>query len=145
MIENSWSSLAGEVCRRLNRTRIPSSVRPREEWEERIRAATGLSAKQADELIDCLRETKRRRGGIDEEWCREVLETVDFDAAEFARRVRSLGANIGFAGPDRGRGLPRFYCETPLLGTLVKGLCKDRSMPFEHFVTELRERFGLVL
>src|SRR5262249_627174 len=47
-------------------------------------------------------------------------------------------------GPDRGAGSPRFLCETPLLGTLVAGLCASRSVDFEEFVDLARERLGLV-
>jgi len=64
--------------------------------------------------------------------------------SEYARRVRSLGQNIGFAGPDRG-GKPRLFLDTPLLGVLVQGIVPGKSMEFEEFVTELANRFGIVV
>ncbi len=145
MVTLSWDGLASEMTKRLNRVRVPSSTRPKDEWEERIRAVfSDLRKGVVDELIDWARDIPRRRGEIDEVWAREFLEEAGLDSGELGRRIRSLAANIGFAGPDRGRGLPRLYCETPLLGTLVRGLCGAGSMPFEEFVSRLRERFGLV-
>ena len=71
---------------------------------------------------------------------------VRFSKTEFARRVRSLGANIGFVGPDRGFGNPRLFLDTPLLGVLAQGVIGKRSsVDFRRFVTELSQRFGLVL
>ena len=55
-----------------------------------------------------------------------------------------MGRKIGFVGPDRGTGSPRFLCETPLLGTLVAGLCREASLEFKEFVDLARERLGLV-
>lgn len=80
-------------------------------------------------------------------WCREAVESkaVGFKQAELARRVRSLGTNIGLTGPDRGFGSPRLVVDTPLLGVLVRGIVGAGSMEFEQFVTTLTARFGLVL
>jgi hypothetical protein len=56
-----------------------------------------------------------------------------------------MGSKIGFAGPDRGNGTPRFVCETPLLGTFVWGILgPDRSMDFDSFLEALDVRFGIV-
>jgi hypothetical protein len=81
-------------------------------------------------------------------WVRHLMEskTIGFSRTEFTRRVRSLGANIGFVGPDRGFGNPRLFFDTPLLGVLTKGVIGARnSIDFRTFVTELAEKFGLVL
>lgn len=80
-------------------------------------------------------------------WCREALESkaIGFKKSELARRVRSLGGNIGLTGPDRGSGSPRLVLDTPLLGVLVRGVVGIGHMEFERFISELAERFGLVL
>ena len=71
---------------------------------------------------------------------------IAFSKAEFIRRIRVLGANIGFVGPDRGTGNPRLFFDTPLLAVIVKGVIgKKKSMDFRSFVTELAQKFGLVI
>src|SRR5690606_2619939 len=84
---------------------------------------------------------------FDTQWCSEVLasKVVAFKKSELARRFRSLGANIGFAGPDRGTGNPRLVLDTPILGVLVRGIVGIGTMEFDAFVSELKDRFGLVV
>jgi len=79
-------------------------------------------------------------------WCKEAMESdvSGFAKPELARRVRSLGANIGFAGPDRGLK-PRLTLDTPLLGVLVRGIVGDGTMELGEFVSVVAQRFGLVL
>jgi hypothetical protein len=106
-----------------------------------------LSARARDvqSIIDVL-EKRIESGPLSQTWCREVLESraVGFRRSEYARRVRSLGANIGLTGPDRGTGSPRLLVDTPLLGVLVRGIVGSGSMEFDDFVSEVAKRFGLV-
>ena len=83
---------------------------------------------------------------LSKDWCKEAVESkaIGFTSAEYARRVRNLSANIGFAGPDKGL-LPRLIVDTPLLGVLVKGIAGSNSMAYEDFITKLSDDFGLVL
>lgn len=148
LVDANWTKTVLDLHRRIARERAPSTMRPKEQWEYRLRSAligpTDRQVRQADQLIEFLGPAQVRQACPTEEWCREALERLGVDKHALGRRLRSLGANIGFAGPDRGRGLPRFYCETPLLGTLVRGVCGGQSMRFEAFSTALRERFGIV-
>ena len=79
-------------------------------------------------------------------WCKDAVESkiIGFPVSEYARRVRNLSSNIGFAGPDKGV-MPRLMIDTPLLGVLVKGIAGNKSLPFEDFITILSQDFGLVL
>ena len=85
--------------------------------------------------------------GTDDEFCETLVEhpSIKFTQAEMARRVRSLAANIGLAGPDRGTGNPRLVIDTPLLGVLVRGMLGRETMEFRSFIKELTDRFGLVI
>jgi hypothetical protein len=83
---------------------------------------------------------------LSQDWCMDALESdpVQLTRSELARRIRSLGANIGFAGPDRGLR-PRLTVDTPLLGVLVKGIVGEGAMEIGAFVSNVAKRFGLVL
>jgi hypothetical protein len=57
-----------------------------------------------------------------------------------------MGSKVGFVGPVRGFGKPRFILETPLLATIANVLVGDEaSLPFKAFVVRAREQLGLVL
>jgi hypothetical protein len=74
-----------------------------------------------------------------------LVESGPLSSGMASARVRTLSARIGFAGPDRGAGSPRFVVETPLLVTLVTGLCSGQSpLPFEQFLDLARRNLGLV-
>ncbi len=119
-----------------------------EKLRQKLRSALNdrrLAQRAVDAIMTVVESTFDGQG-LSEEWCKRTLESkaLGFKKAELARRVRSLGANIGFAGPDRGT-LPRLMVDTPLLGVLARGIVGSKSMAFEDFVTGLHEQFGLVL
>lgn len=74
-----------------------------------------------------------------------LFEELQYSQQEYSRRLRSLGANVGVAGPDGGSPNPRFYVDTPLLGVLVRGIVGDGDLELDEFVTQVYETFGLVL
>jgi hypothetical protein len=78
------------------------------------------------------------------DWC-DGFVARSHPEADLAPGVRTMGRKIGFVGPDRGAGIPRFGFETPLLGTLVQGLVPDEGMDYEDFVDTLRVRLGIVV
>jgi hypothetical protein len=79
----------------------------------------------------------------DAEWARKVIESV-YRTEVVTKGFRSMGVKVGFIGPDKGAGSPRFLCETPLLGTIVAGICPPNGIDFEGFVDLARERLGIV-
>lgn len=101
--------------------------------------------KEMDAVLD---EMKPILAGasLSKSWCKLAVDSreVGISKPELARRVRSMGANIGLAGPDRGLR-PRLIVDTPLLGVLVKGIVGTKSMEFSSFVSQLAQQFGLVL
>jgi len=144
VIDHAWSGLSAVIAQKITRARIPTGTPARSEYAERVRAVLGddVRENQAQAIVDALKPPGRKSWP---EWVDESLEdSLGFSRAEMTRRVRSLGANIGLAGPDAGRALPRFYCETPLLGTLVRGICGDSSMSLDEFVKQVRIKFGIV-
>jgi hypothetical protein len=85
------------------------------------------------------------QGAVDsDEWVRSILDT-GYGPAAITKGLRTMGRKVGLVAPDRGAGAPRFVIETPLLGTLVAGLCGEESMSYESFVDRMREQLGLVL
>jgi len=76
---------------------------------------------------------------------RDLLEKHGLTQRELSRRLRSLGANVGLAGPDRGVANPRFYIDTPLLGIIVHGIVGDGEIELDDFISCIYEVFGLVL
>jgi hypothetical protein len=106
----------------------------------------GTRQRDIDSVLSAL-ENRVTRGKLSVAWVREVFESkaVGFKKSELARRVRSLGANIGFTGPDRGTGSPRLILDTPILGVLVRGIVGVGTMEFDDFVSEVASRFGVVM
>jgi hypothetical protein len=69
-----------------------------------------------------------------------------YPAGHLERGFRSMGSKIGFAGPDRGGGSPRFVLETPVLAALVDvTLGETRATRFEDWVDLLYESFGIIV
>jgi hypothetical protein len=140
MVKNLFSVLSAAAS-------LPGADKD-EKLRQKLRTALNdrrLAQRAIDAIITTVEGTFDGQG-LTEEWCKRVLESkaLGLKKAELARRVRSLGANIGFAGPDRGT-LPRLMVDTPLLGVLARGIVGSGSMPFEEFITVLHEQFGLVL
>ena len=118
-----------------------------EKLRQQIRGllATTLGDRSLDGTMQAL-ETIVDGNELTLDWCKRSLESsvLGLSKGELAKRVRSLGANIGFAGPDRGL-MPRLMIDTPLLGVIARGIAGNDSMPFEDFVTRLSEQFGLIV
>lgn len=148
-ISQSWDSHARLLYRRLRMVRVPKRVPKSDRLRRRVHyrlsqllEGQGKQLEATAELLDPLVNGKE----LSEEWCREVLQaqSIGFTKTELARRVRSLGVNVGLAAPNRGL-LPRLVLDTPLLDVLVKGIAGRSTMPYGDFVTCLRDRFGIVV
>lgn len=148
-IGQSWDSHARQLYDRLKAIPLPQRTPKTDRLRRRVHAAISdqLSGQQkkitaAAELMDALVQGQE----LSRDWCREALQSdaIGFTKAELARRVRSLGVNVGFAAPNRGL-LPRVVLDTPLLDVLVKGIAGRSPMPYTTFVTRLREHFGIVV
>jgi hypothetical protein len=148
---NRWIAAShSATARQIHATLKETPVLPRTPRTDRLRqqVRTLLGEKLGERQLDATMAGLARiieGKELSEEWARRAIDsrTVGFSKSEYARRVRSLGANVGFAGPDRGR-MPRLMIDTPLLGVLAQGIVGRGSLPYEDFVTQLSERFGLV-
>jgi hypothetical protein len=150
-IASSWVETVSLAQQEIKSAKANSRSTPADRLRQKLKNAlsnrTHAKERDIEAVIEGLKSSIDRKQFSDT-WCREVSESksVDFRKQELARRVRSLGANVGLTGPDRGTGSPRLVIDTPLLGVLVKGmLAVGESMKFEQFVSELARRFGLVL
>ena len=111
----------------------------------------GTLRKDASKILSSFISVGRSGMGTTDihEQCENLVHAVYSAASErnsfgwVASGLRQMGRKIGLTGPERGRGEPRFVAETPLLGTLVAGICGRQSMPFERFVTRVRRELGL--
>lgn len=104
---------------------------------------TGTRAQNSASRITDAVTTSSRRFGT-KKWVSEVI-SASHPEDDLATGLRSMGRKVGFISPDRGMGFARFGLETPLLGTIVRGLVPSGGVEFESFVDSLRRRFGLVL
>lgn len=145
-IAASQSATARQIHAKLKETPVLPRTPKAERLRQQVRTLLGerLGERQLDATMTGLARIVESKE-LSEEWARRAVDsrTLGFSKSEYARRVRSLGANIGFAGPDRGR-MPRLMLDTPLLGVLAQGIVGRGSLPYEDFVTRLSERFGLV-
>jgi hypothetical protein len=148
-IGQSWDSHAHQLYERLKAIPLPQRTPKTDRLRRRVHAAISeqLSGQHkkltaAAELMDALVQGQE----LSKDWCRDALQSdaIGFTKTELARRVRSLGVNVGFAAPNRGL-LPRVVLDTPLLDVLVKGIAGRSPMPYATFVTRLREHFGIVV
>jgi hypothetical protein len=108
--------------------------------------ASGIAAARADAAVaeitsDPVLGSTGTPG--DKDWARKLTNEA-FPTSYVAKGIRSMGRKIGFIGPDRGTGVPRFLCETPLLGTLVAGLCPESGVSLDEFVDICRVQLGLI-
>lgn len=79
------------------------------------------------------------------EWVKRVMNT-GYPVELLSRGVRAMANKVGFVGPVRGTGQPRFVLETPLLATLARALVPaGESLAFEDFVRAMRTRLGLIV
>jgi hypothetical protein len=80
-----------------------------------------------------------------EDWVGRVM-TVCYPIEHLSRGVRAMANKVGFVGPVRGTGQPRFVLETPLLATLARALVPaGGSLAFEDFVRAMRTQLGLIV
>ncbi len=149
-IRVSWQAtaevLSDEISAAVPLPRATGADKLRQQINGLLRDRLGTRERDIESVLSSLkRQIDDHKFGPN--WCREALESkaIGFKKAELARRVRSLGGNIGLTGPDRGSGSPRLVLDTPLLGVLVRGVVGVGNMEFERFVSELAARFGLVL
>ena len=148
VIRRSAKAVATGLSKELVLVDVPKAIEKKDHTIFRFRQLlTHLKPVEIEAIIKEVTEADLENKELpDQEWCEQLLENVvGLNEAEFARRVRGLGGHVGFSGPRRGRGIPRLFFETPLLGTLVRGICGQQSMPFEDFVDELRSQLGLVV
>lgn len=150
-VSGSWQATAEAIVERMDKTpTLPrSTVAEKREQQLRQLLTTQMAgrSKQLEDTLDELAFSfKHKTSGA--AWTRHLMESkpVSFSKTEYTRRVRSLGANIGFVGPDRGIGNPRLFLDTPVLGVLTKGILgRGKSMDFRGFISRTTEQFGLVL
>jgi hypothetical protein len=126
---------------------LPVNQRRRVAFESLL-IENGFTEKRAAAAVEALAEDAHFpiSGDVpkDEVWYRKLIEST-FPSGFLTKGFRSMGRKIGIVGPDRGFGSPRFLCETPLIGTLVAGLCPSTGLEFADFVDTARERLGLVV
>lgn len=150
IVERTQSALAVRLAAVLP-TLVPSGTAAADKVKVALttQAQRGrLGKDDADELADRIIADSRiaaaSTGKPDEiRWCSEIVE-VGYPAEILVSGLRTMGRKIGFVGPDRSAAVPRFLAETPLLGTLVAGLCPEGGTDFVTFVDLLRTRLGLV-
>jgi len=74
------------------------------------------------------------------------LMTEGYPIEHLSRGIRAMANKIGFVGPVRGFGQPRFVLETPLLATLARTLVPaGGSLAFDDFVRAMRTQLGLIV
>lgn len=149
LVARNRAALSATLMDALEAQPLPRNLPPLQRRRLALRnqlLAGGIKAHRVDDAIEQLaddagvRVDGRRRG--DPELCSKVVESV-YPASFLTKGLRTKGRKVGFIGPDRG-GIPRFVCETPLLGTLVSGLVPREGVDFPTFVDVVRERLGIV-
>jgi hypothetical protein len=150
LIDRNRAALAGALAEALDSQSLPKKLPPRQRRRVALQAQFidgGYTVSQADKMIERLssdaKVTIDGADPADRKWCSRVVESA-YPAAFLTRGLRSMGRKVGFIGPDRGAGSPRFLAETPLLGTLVASVCRQQTMDFEDFVDRVRTNFGLI-
>lgn len=151
LVDMHVSALASVLSRSILTQRLPSqlpvSQKRRLAFVNQLLAG-GMAQSRVGSAIDVLcRDAKVSIAGdrpTDISWYVKLIESA-YSPSLLAKGLRSMGRKVGLAGPDRGAGKPRFLCETPLLGTLVAGLCPAEGMPFEQFVDRVRLQLGIVI
>ena len=119
-VSTSWHTTAQNIIERMDAAPTLPKSTVAEKREQQLKQLLGAQlqnrTKDVDDLVKELSHFyKLKTTGAD--WVRHVMESkkLKFSKTELARRVRSLGTNIGFVGPDRGTGNPRLFLDTPLL------------------------------
>lgn len=146
LIEKARVALSLSLANALAAQPIPSGLPENQKLRFALTEQLGLPASEANEIIDTLCDDAKvspEAGPGDRAWATQVVDS-SFTADELTKGLRHMGNKIGFIGPGRGGGAPRFVCETPLLGTLVAGLCPVDGMEFSEFVDRARKELGLI-
>jgi hypothetical protein len=142
------------VERVLSASEIPSGVPAAMQLKARLRAGlaqAGVRQQRVEREADALLGsaslgdlTQAEPREIDRVFLNAVRDRVYTESAT-TKGFRSMGKKIGVIGPDRGFGSPRLLGETPLLVTLVNGLCTSRSLELSEFVDLARTELGFVM
>lgn len=150
IVEQNRAALVKALAEALSKQPLPRHLPRTQRRTVALQArlvGAGVPKERVDVMIERLCEDAQveatGENPADRAWCDRVIES-EYSAEKLTRGFRTMGRKIGFIGPDRGAGAPRFLCETPLLGTLVAGLCPPGGTEFTAFVDLVRERLGLV-
>ncbi len=125
---------------------IPSSVRLQSAVLALL-TQSGIAAppKALDRLTSTAPVPSTLTAAAIDDWINQLMRD-GYPLAHLSRGIRSTGNKIGFVGPVRGIGHPRFVLETPLLATLAQALVPlDRSLSFDDFVRAMRVDLGLIV
>jgi hypothetical protein len=149
IVDLQRAALSEVLGKTLEAQPVPSHLPEPMHLRERAKSlvtATGLAGTKLDSAVNRVVSLAGQTTGTmsTDEWSRRVIEAA-YPEEFLTRGFRTMGRKVGFIGPDRGFGTPRFLCETPLLGTLVAGLCSRESREFTDFVDQARTRLGLIL
>jgi hypothetical protein len=154
----SFQALVATAQRRLSATlyaslkerTVPSTLPANQKLAYVLRGQIvdgGVPANKADKTLQKLQAELGiaidGQSQVKASWCDALIEKT-YSAEFLARGVRSMARKVGLIGPNRGAGSPRFIVETPLLGTIVAGLCGSTSVTLEDFVDLAREQLGMV-
>jgi hypothetical protein len=146
LIEKGRVALSSSLANALAAQPLPSGLPENQKLRFALAGQLGLPAAEANETIDRLCEDAKVSSDAlpgDRTWSTQVVDS-SFTADELTKGLRHMGNKIGFIGPGRGGGAPRFVCETPLLGTLVAGICPVDGMEFSEFIDRARNELGLI-
>ncbi len=141
VVEAQRRCLQKVLSDRLGGARIPKDT-PRSQQFASLLATTfpGLPARQREIAVEDVKwDTDRAKLGAN------LLKRL-YPPGYLARSYRTIGRMIGFAGPERGAGAPRFMMETPELALLVSATVGDRSsIPFREWLDVAYDQFGIIL
>jgi hypothetical protein len=126
---------------RLRSQRLPRSLPDRQRARTAVRLAfDGVAQSIRDEAEDVVGQTASVESMADR------LITEVYPPGHLERGFRSMGRKIGFAGPDRGYGAPRFLLETPSVALLVEvTIDHGESRRYEDWLDDVYARFGIIL
>ena len=151
VVERSRQGMAHSLAVALASQPLPTRMPAGQRGRTRLRSQVidgGAREARSDALVDSLLSGSGLEPpgrSPDESWCLDFIDAA-YPPDQMASGLRSMGRKVGFVGPDRGAGLPRFLMETPLLGTLVVGLVPPgQALSFASFIDLCRSQLGLVL
>lgn len=141
-------ALASSLSTALSGQDLPSGLPANQKMREAVKGrlvASGADVKKAVERLETAGISLSGSNPGDAEWTSQLVASA-YSRSYLSSGFRTMGVKIGFLAPAGGQGAPRFVCETPLLGTLVEGICPvGESMRFDDFVDSLRVQLGIVV